>query len=59
VAKYLLLSILVATVGIPIAFARSKSAAGGLRKVVWGMVTFLFLWVIFCVYVYLRMGEGY
>jgi hypothetical protein len=58
-AKYLLLSILFATVGIPIVFARAKSAPGGLRKVVWGMLAFLFCWVFYCVYIYLRMGQGY
>jgi hypothetical protein len=58
VAKFLLLSVLFATVGIPIAFARAKTGPGGLRKVVWAMLTFLFFWVAFCEYVYLRMGEG-
>ena len=54
--KYLLMSILVATLAIPIWFAKAKGARTGLRKtIVWTMV-YIFLWVGFCAYVFLRMG---
>jgi hypothetical protein len=58
-AKYLLISILVASIAIPMRFARSKSARGGLRRVVWAMTFYVFIWVGFCIYLFLRMGGGY
>jgi hypothetical protein len=58
-AKYLLLSILVATVGIPLYCARARSPRQGLRRLVWGMAVFIFGWVFFCVYIFLRLGGGY
>jgi len=58
-AKILLLSVLIATVAVPIAFARARTTRMGLRRVVWGMAIFLFLWVCFCFFLFLRMGGGY
>lgn len=57
-AHYLLLSILFATLFIPIRAATSKGARAGLRKATVGMAVFLFLWVGFCAYLFLRMGGG-
>jgi hypothetical protein len=57
-AKNLLLSILIATIAIPMRFAKTKSARQGLRKVVIGMVIYIFCWVFFCVYIFLRIGGG-
>jgi hypothetical protein len=57
-AKIGLLSILIATVGIPIAFARAKNARTGLRKVIAAMTIFIFGWVVFCCYIFLRIGGG-
>jgi len=58
-AKYLLFSILIATVGLPIYFSRERSPRRSLRRMVWGMVVFIFVWVFFCVYLFLRLGGGY
>ncbi|HEY4014191.1 MAG TPA: hypothetical protein VGM06_12690 [Polyangiaceae bacterium] len=58
-AKYLLLSILIATVGLPIYCSRAKTTRAGLRRLVWSMSFFIFGWVFFCVYLFLRMGGGY
>jgi hypothetical protein len=30
-----------------------------LRRLVWSMSFFIFGWVFFCVYLFLRMGGGY
>jgi hypothetical protein len=57
-AKLGLLSILIATIGIPIQFSRAKSARNGLRKMVTAMTIFIFGWVVFCCYVFLRIGGG-
>jgi hypothetical protein len=57
-AKIGLLSILIATVGIPIRYARVKNARTGLRQMVTAMTVFVFAWVIFCCYIFLRLGGG-
>jgi hypothetical protein len=58
-AKALLLSILVATVAIPLRYARAKSPRAGLRSTIVGMTIYIFLWTVFCVYGFLKMGGGY
>jgi len=58
-AKFLLLSILIATILIPMRAARSRNARKGLRHAVVGMSVFIFLWVGFCVYLFLKMAGGY
>ena len=57
-AKLGLLSILIATLGIPIRYARAKNARNGLRRMVTAMTVFIFAWVIFCSYIFLRIGGG-
>lgn len=58
-AKLLLLSILIATILLPMRSARAKTAREGLRRAVIGMTVYIFLWVGFCVYLFLRMGGGF
>lgn len=55
-ANYLLVSILFATLAIPIRFSKAKNARAGLRKTVLGMAVYIFLWTGFCAYVFLRLG---
>ena len=57
-AKIGLLSILIATVGIPIRYARVKNARKGLKQMVTAMTIFVFAWVFFCCYIFLRIGGG-
>jgi hypothetical protein len=58
-AKFMLLSILIATVAIPMWLAKNKSPRSGLRRVLIAMGIYVFLWTGFCVYFFLRMGGGY
>jgi hypothetical protein len=58
-AKYLLMSILVATIVLPMRFAKVLNPRRGLRQAVYAMAIYLFLWVGFCTYLFLRMGAGY
>jgi hypothetical protein len=58
-AKYLLVSLLAATIAIPILFARERKPRRGLRKVIWVMTGFVLAWVGFCVYLFIKMGGGY
>jgi hypothetical protein len=58
-ASSLLVSILVATIAIPIRFARARTARGGLRRVVLAMVLYIVLWALFCLFVFMRLGGGY
>jgi amino acid permease len=58
-AKYLLLSILIATIAVPVGFARTRSARKGMRRVVWTMILYIFIWVAFCIYLFLKLGGGY
>jgi hypothetical protein len=57
-AKIGLLSILIATIAIPIRYARVKNARKALKGMVTAMTVFIFAWVIFCCYVFLRIGGG-
>jgi hypothetical protein len=57
-AKIGLLSILIATIGVPILFARAKNARNGMRKTVMAMTLFIFGWAFFCAYIFLRIGGG-
>lgn len=57
-AKIGLLSILIATIGIPIFFARTKNPRKGVRKMVIAMTIFIFGWTVFCAYIFLRIGGG-
>jgi hypothetical protein len=50
---------LVATVAIPLRYARAKSPRAGLRSTIVGMTIYIFLWTVFCVYGFLKMGGGY
>ena len=54
-AQLLLLSLLIATVGIPIWFAPDARAKRGLRKTVGWFLAFLTLWVIALLVVYPRL----
>jgi hypothetical protein len=58
-AKALLLSILIATIAIPMRNARAKSARAGLKRVVVSMTIYIFVWVAYCVYLFLKLGGGY
>ncbi len=58
-AKYLLMSVLVATIIVPMRFARVANPRQGLRRAISAMTIYLFLWVGFCTYLFLRMGGGY
>lgn len=57
-AKFGLLSILIATLALPLQYARAKGARSGLRRMVTMMSVFIFVWVAFCTYVFLRLGGG-
>jgi hypothetical protein len=55
VAKLLLLSMLVATVAIPIWFAHDARAKRGLRKTVGWFLAFLTAWVLALLFLYPRL----
>lgn len=54
-ANALLLSMLIATVGIPIWFARDARPRRGLRKTVGWFLAFLTAWVIALLFLYPRL----
>jgi hypothetical protein len=56
--KFLLLSILIATIALPMRLAKGKTARGGLRRVVVGMTLYIFCWIFFCAYLFTLMGGG-
>lgn len=58
-ANFFLISILIVTMAVPIRFARSKSARLGLRRVAAAMAIYVFVWVLYCMYLFQRLGAGY
>ncbi len=54
-AKFLLTSILIMTVAIPMRFASARDARAGLRKTVIGSLAYIWFWIFFCAYIYLRI----
>jgi hypothetical protein len=58
-ASTILVSILVATIAIPIWFARARTARGGLRRVILLMTIYMVLWAFFCLFVFMKLGGGY
>ena len=58
-AKYLLMSILVATIVVPMRYATIANPHRALRGAITAMAIYLFLWVAFCAYLFLRMGGGF
>lgn len=54
-AKWLLTSILIATVAIPMRFAKTQNANAGLRKTLKGAMIYIALWVFFLVYIFIRI----
>ena len=51
-AKFLLTSILIMTIALPMRYAKAKEARAGLRKTMLGATLYVFFWVFFCVYIY-------
>ena len=58
-AKILLISVLIATIAIPVRFAQARNPRGGLRRVVTSMVIYIFCWVGFLLFLFFRLGGGY
>ncbi len=56
-AKLLMVSVLVASLGVPMYFARGKRARPALRKAVAAFSIFLALWTIYCAYAFERWSE--
>lgn len=54
-AKFLLLSILIMTVALPMRFAKMKDPRAGLRKTMVGATLYVFFWIFFCVYIFIRI----
>ena len=54
-AKTLLLSILIATVAIPMRFAKTRDPKAGLRKTLTGAMIYIAAWVFFLVYIFIRI----
>ena len=50
-----LTSILIATVAIPMRYARMQNANAGLRKTLTGAMIYIALWVFFLVYIFIRI----
>lgn len=54
-AKFLLLSILIMTVALPMRYAKGKDARAGLRKTMIGATLYVFFWIFFCVYIFVKI----
>ncbi len=55
-AKFLLLSLLIMSVAIPMYFARVRPPRKGLRETTVAMAVYICLWILFCIYVYAKIA---
>jgi hypothetical protein len=54
-AKFLLLSMLIMTVAIPMRYAKEKNPKVGLKRTIIAMTVFIWLWVFYLVYIHIKI----
>jgi hypothetical protein len=55
-AKFLLLSVLIMTIAIPMRNAKSKDAKAGLKRTLVAMTLYIWFWVFYLVYIHSKLG---